>query len=113
MTVNAVLSKETAIAAVPALVSIVALALMVREAPRARPPAEHQAGQGKLGGSFWYLLAVLVLFTLGNSSDAFLISRAGTFGFSVDSGAPIPDERLEASPTAELTFEEEQRAEGR
>lgn len=30
----------------------------------------------------------------------------GTFGYSVKSGAPIPDERLEADPTAELTVEE-------
>jgi DnaK suppressor protein len=32
---------------------------------------------------------------------------AGTYGFSVASGQPIPDERLEALPTAELTVEEE------
>ena len=32
---------------------------------------------------------------------------AGTYGLSVKSGAPIPDERLEALPTAELTIEEE------
>ena len=32
---------------------------------------------------------------------------AGTFGLSVESGEPIPDERLEAVPTAELTVEEE------
>jgi DnaK suppressor protein len=31
---------------------------------------------------------------------------AGTFGRSIRSGAPIPDERLEADPTAELTVEE-------
>jgi DnaK suppressor protein len=30
----------------------------------------------------------------------------GTYGVSVRSGTPIPDERLEASPTAELTVEE-------
>jgi DnaK suppressor protein len=30
----------------------------------------------------------------------------GTFGRSVRSGAPIPDERLEADPAAELTAEE-------
>lgn len=35
---------------------------------------------------------------------------AGTYGLSVRSGKPIPDERLEANPTAELTVEE---AEGR
>jgi DnaK suppressor protein len=33
--------------------------------------------------------------------------RAGTYGLSVASGQPIPDERLEALPTAELTLEEE------
>lgn len=33
---------------------------------------------------------------------------AGTYGISIDSGAPIPDARLEARPTAERTLEEEQ-----
>jgi DnaK suppressor protein len=32
---------------------------------------------------------------------------AGTYGLSVDSGRPIPDERLEVLPTAERTAEEE------
>ncbi len=31
---------------------------------------------------------------------------AGTFGTSVRSGKPIPDERLEADPAAELTVDE-------
>jgi DnaK suppressor protein len=34
---------------------------------------------------------------------------AGTYGLSTQSGEPIPDERLEASPTAELTLEEQER----
>jgi DnaK suppressor protein len=34
---------------------------------------------------------------------------AGTYGLSVLSGKPIPDERLEAIPTAERTVEEEAR----
>jgi len=33
---------------------------------------------------------------------------AGTYGLSVESGRPIPDERLEARPTAERTVEEEE-----
>jgi DnaK suppressor protein len=33
---------------------------------------------------------------------------AGTYGRSIQSGQPIPDERLEAFPTAELTTEEEE-----
>lgn len=31
---------------------------------------------------------------------------SGTYGLSTRSGEPIPDERLEANPTAELTVEE-------
>ena len=36
---------------------------------------------------------------------------AGTYGLSIDSGEPIPDERLEAIPTAERTVAEQQRFE--
>ncbi len=32
---------------------------------------------------------------------------AGTYGLSIESGEPIPDERLEAIPTAELTADEQ------
>jgi len=35
--------------------------------------------------------------------------EAGTFGLSVESGQPIPDERLEVMPTAERTVEEQSR----
>ena len=34
---------------------------------------------------------------------------AGTYGRSVESGVPIPDDRLEAVPTAERTVEEQER----
>jgi DnaK suppressor protein len=34
---------------------------------------------------------------------------AGTYGISIESGKPIPDERLEAYPLAERTVEEERR----
>ncbi|MFY9928042.1 MAG: hypothetical protein WAK82_08580 [Streptosporangiaceae bacterium] len=37
----------------------------------------------------------------------------GTYGKSVRSGDPIPDERLEADPAAELTIEEARAAERR
>ena len=37
---------------------------------------------------------------------------AGTYGLSVESGAPIPDERLEALPTAERTVQEQERRGG-
>jgi DnaK suppressor protein len=37
----------------------------------------------------------------------------GSYGFSVRSGEPIPDARLEFDPAAELTVEEQRQAEGR
>jgi DnaK suppressor protein len=37
----------------------------------------------------------------------------GTYGRSVESGAPIPDERLEAEPLAERTVEEQRQYERR
>lgn len=36
---------------------------------------------------------------------------AGTYGLSIESGDPIPDERLEAVPTAERTAQEQARFE--
>jgi DnaK suppressor protein len=36
----------------------------------------------------------------------------GSYGVSTQSGEPIPDERLEAFPTAELTLEEQERSGG-
>jgi DnaK suppressor protein len=35
--------------------------------------------------------------------------QEGTYGLSIESGEPIPDQRLEALPTAERTIEEEGR----
>ena len=37
--------------------------------------------------------------------------QSGTFGISVESGEPIPDERLEAMPWAERTVAEQSRLE--
>ncbi len=37
----------------------------------------------------------------------------GTYGRSVESGRPIPDERLEAEPLAERTIEEQRHEDGR
>jgi DnaK suppressor protein len=43
---------------------------------------------------------------LGTIDRALARLEAGTYGRSVLSGKPIPDERLEADPAAELTVEE-------
>jgi len=79
-----------ALAAVPGALSLLVLLFAVHEEPRAAVPA-HRPGtrdgasdQGAaLGGGLKAYLAVLALFTLGNSSDAFLLLRAREAGVSL------------------------------
>jgi MFS family permease len=79
-----------ALAAVPAVLAVTTLVLGVREAPRplgtAVTAAETQSA-GPLEPAFLRYLCVLALFTLGNSSDAFLLLRAQETGVAL---AAIP-----------------------
>ena len=75
------------LAAVPALFALVALLVGVREDPRrvrvsAAPAARRPILAGGLPRRFWGYLTVLLLFTLGNSSDAFILLRASQLGVS-------------------------------
>jgi MFS family permease len=69
------------IAVVPAMVSLLALGYGVKETAKVRSggPAGDRV---RFSRGFWYLLGVIFLFTLGNSSDAFLILRAHDAGLS-------------------------------
>lgn len=78
------------LAAIPGLLSVVVLALGVREVPRAVSASPAAAGASTptfegagLGRRFWVFLAAVFLFTLGNSTDAFLILRANQLGVPV------------------------------
>jgi MFS family permease len=77
----------------PAVLAVLMLLLFVREKKRAAQPksGDPTAGQAICegpaktapDGRFKLFLVIMVLFTLGNSSDAFLILRAQNLGFSV------------------------------
>lgn len=75
-----------ALALVPGLLGVALVAWKVREPGRARGEAPDSArrGSGALGavprGPLRRYLFVLLLFTLGNSSDAFLLLRAADLG---------------------------------
>lgn len=75
-----------ALAAVPALLSVVILVAFVRERPGAATSAPAalrpalRGLRGALGVPFWKVLAVVLVFTLGNSSDAFPLLRAQQLG---------------------------------
>jgi MFS family permease len=73
------------LAAIPGVLSFVVLVLFVREIPRAAD-APAQGGPDlslPLGARFWKVLSVLFVFTLGNSTDAFLLLRASQLGVPV------------------------------
>jgi len=69
---------------VPAVLAVLVLALGIREprspARTAAPPKLSLAGFDR---RFRFFLVIVVLFTLGNSSDAFLILRAQNVGLSL------------------------------
>ena len=76
-------------AALPGVLSVVALVLGVRETPRearaatGTKKAALPSFDASLGRAFWTFLVSVFLFTLGNSTDAFLILRANQLGVSV------------------------------
>lgn len=72
--------------AVPAGLALVVLVAGVREVPRAaRVGAPAPAEGGATGGRLAAYLGILLLFTLGNSTDAFLLLRASQAGVATAS----------------------------
>ncbi len=74
------------LAFIPGVLAVLALALFVRE--RAKPPEERKAVPfpkltfGGLSPAYKRYLLVIALFSIGNSSDAFLILRAQDLGLT-------------------------------
>ncbi len=76
-------------AAVPGLLSILVVSFFVREHRRAQASSASVQNRSrektlpKLPASFYYLIAVIALFSIANSSDMFLVLRAENVGISV------------------------------
>ncbi|MFL5500175.1 MAG: MFS transporter, partial [Gemmatimonadaceae bacterium] len=74
------------LSALPAAIAMLVLIIVVRDVRRKGDEAKHAetpAQGGKLSGRFWMYLTVVLLFTLGNSTDAFLLLRANQLGVPV------------------------------
>ena len=84
--------------AIPGALAVLIAVVFVREARTAAPgtsprngsagaaSASREVGRGertRLPGRFWGMLGVLLLFTLGNATDAFLLLRAQALGVPV------------------------------
>jgi MFS family permease len=68
---------------IPAVLAVLVLAFGAREVKSASPSAPPRLSLRELSPSFKRFLAIVALFTLGNSSDAFLILRAQERGLSL------------------------------
>jgi MFS family permease len=81
------------LAAVPGLIAMIILIVVVRDVPR-RDTGDKasEASLSTMGGGltkrFWAYIVVVLVFTLGNSTDAFLLLRANQLGVPV-AMAPI------------------------
>lgn len=73
-------------AAVPGFLSIAIVVSLARETgttPQHSEPRHDDPGRGPLSGSFYLVLAAVMVFSLGNSSDMFLVLRAQEAGIAV------------------------------
>jgi len=75
------------LSAIPAVLSLVVLVVFVRDVPRtameSTPGSPGLDLTRPMGARFWRVLGVIFLFTLGNSTDAFLLLRANQLGVPV------------------------------
>ncbi|MFL5635505.1 MAG: MFS transporter [Gemmatimonadaceae bacterium] len=75
------------LAAIPAAIAMLVLVFVVTDVPRDSRDSEVRAGVAigdtRLSRRFWAYLLVVLLFTLGNSTDAFLLLRANQLGVPV------------------------------
>jgi MFS family permease len=72
------------LAAIPGAIAIVVAFTGIREVPRTAVLSGKKAElSGGMGSRFWAFLAVIFIFTLGNSTDAFLLLRAKQLGVPV------------------------------
>src|SRR5262249_52093806 len=72
------------IAVVPGAIAVVLLIVFLREETKVAglPSSQGTPATGKLGNRFWHAIAAISLFSLANSSDAFLILQAHLAGVS-------------------------------
>ncbi|MGH7833819.1 MAG: MFS transporter, partial [Candidatus Binatia bacterium] len=69
------------LAVIPGLAAVGVIARWVGEQPKPLKGSPRLTWS-QMDGRFWAFIAVLTIFTLGNSSDAFLMLRAQTLGLS-------------------------------
>lgn len=70
-------------AVIPGAIAVIVAIIGIREVPHHGALVKETALQGAMGGRFWVFLIIIFIFTLGNSTDAFLLLRARQLGVPV------------------------------
>lgn len=68
---------------IPAVLAVIVLALGARDVAKANPSAAPSLSLKGFDSRFKYFLGIVVLFTLGNSSDSFIVLRGQERGLNV------------------------------
>ena len=78
-------NKIFLLTAIPGAIALFIIVFFVREMKKPKPVAVSQATKpiSGLGRDFYFLLLVIIIFSLGNSTDAFLLLRAQDLGLSI------------------------------
>jgi MFS family permease len=73
------------LAVIPGAIAVAIAIVGVKEVEKQTPPSvrDDKTLRGGMGSHFWIFLVVVLLFTLGNSTDAFLLLRAKELGVPV------------------------------
>ena len=72
--------------AIPGAIALLIIIFFVRETPKLKPTADVAIGKKPLSAlekKFYFLLFVMIIFSLGNSTDAFLLLRAQNLGLKI------------------------------
>ena len=70
-------------AVIPGAIAVIIAIVGIREVPHHGAVVKETVLQGAMGGRFWVFLIIIFIFTLGNSTDAFLLLRARQLGVPV------------------------------
>ncbi len=70
-------------AVIPGTIAVIVAIVGIREVPRQVSAVKTTPLRGEMGRRFWVFLIIVFIFTLGNSTDAFLLLRARQLGVPV------------------------------
>lgn len=68
------------LATIPAILGVISIAVFIREARTAKKGTGGRFQLRSLPGKFWFFLAIIFVFTLGNSADALLLVKIAETG---------------------------------